>query len=47
VLGPAFDEEREKERLAEQAALEPEVEIDPFTGKPVDPNNQQQQQQAE
>ena len=39
ILGPEFDEEEEVARIAEeQQGLDPEEEIDPATGLPVDPN---------
>lgn len=38
ILGPAFDEDEEQKRLAEeQQGLEPEDDIDPVTGEPVAP----------
>lgn len=37
VLGPSFDEEREEQRIAEEReGLEPEEDIDPRTGEPID-----------
>lgn len=38
ILGPSFDEEKEDQRLAEEEqGLEPEINIDPATGLPIDP----------
>jgi len=39
ILGPSFDEGQEEQRIAEeQQGLEPEQELDPVTGLPIEPN---------
>lgn len=42
ILGPNFDESKEEQRLAEeQQGTDPEQPIDPVTGHPIDPTQQQ------